>query len=344
MYRSLRRFIGFLVVSLLCAITLALPHHALASSTGEFSLQVSPSPLVATLKPGQSSTLELTIRNTGSQTENLKIAPRSFSIDNAQQLHLSDTEEPQIASWLSFSAPTFSVQPGQTTHEDVTVHVPANAGFSYSLALVISRVGETPQPSTNSQTLKGSIAIFGLFNIDKPGATRSLQITRFAPTKNTYEYLPAEFQIDFKNTGNTIVQPSGNVFVQRGDNDKTPIDTLLVNSENGYILPGKTRTFTVDWDNGFQVQRTSINADGTTKSQLTWNWGNLGNIRFGSYTAKLVAVYNDGQRDVPLEAQLTFWVFPWKLLLGVLVVILLILAGVWSMFSKAIRLGKRMKR
>lgn len=343
MQKVVRRFA---VVAVLCAALVVgafLVHKASAADSGDFALQISPSPLVATLKPGVTTTLEIKIRNAGTQPEDLKIAPRTFKITDSQQLQIDDTKQPDIASWISFGAPTFSVKPGEIYTQRVTLAVPKDAGFSYSFALMISRQ-QAPLPQAGGASLKGSVALFTLINIDRPGANRKLEVTKFSTSKGVYEYLPAEFDIDFKNTGNTIAQPAGNIFVQRGTDDKTPIDTLPVNSNNGYILPGATRTLKVDWDDGFQVQRSTTNADGTTSTHLEWNWGKLGTIRIGKYTARLVAIYNDGQRDVPVYADVSFWVIPWKILLGMLIAFLLVAAGVWSLVSKVIRLGKRLKR
>lgn len=316
---------------------------AAQTGNGEFFLQVSPSPLVSTLKPGQATTLELKIRNAGTQTENLKIAPRAFIIKDDQQVELDDTRQPEVAGWIKFGEPTFSIKPGQTYTQKVTMNVPKDAGFSYSFALVVSRAQNT-EPEGGSAALKGSVAIFTLINIDRPGATRKLEVTKFTTSKGVYEYLPAEFNVDFKNTGNTIVQPAGSIFVQRGSDDKQPLNTVAVNTGNGYILPGYTRTLRTNWDNGFPVDRVTTNADGSTSTNTDWNWANFGNIRFGQYTAKLVAIYNDGQRDIPITSEVTFWVIPWKILLGVFVVLLLVGFGIWSMVSKVVRLGKRIKR
>jgi len=343
MQKIVRRFAVITVLSAAFIVGSMLVHKVSAAETGEFSLQISPSPLVATLKPGTSTTLELKIRNTGVQTENLKIAPRTFKVTDSQQLQINDNQAPEIASWIHFSAPTFSVKPGEIFTQDVTVVVPKEAGFSYSFALTITRQ-QNPDQQPGGASLKGTLALFTLINIDRPGATRKLEVTKFSTSKGVYEYLPAEFDIDFKNTGNTIVQPAGSIFVQRGSNDKTPIDTLAVNNSNGYILPGVTRTLKVNWEDGFQVQQSTTNSDGTTSTHLEWNWGKLGSIRIGKYTARLVAIYNDGQRDMPVYADVSFWVIPWKILLGMLVVILIIAAGLWSVVRKMIGLGKRLKR
>lgn len=332
-----------LVVATLTATLIS--HSAHAQDAGEFSLQVTPSPLVATIKPGQSTTVEVKIRNQSTTTEHLKIQPRSFTFDSkTQDVKFDDTSVPPVAPWLKFSAPTFTIAGGQTVSEQITITLPKEAGFSYSFALVISRASEPNAPADSGRQLKGSLALFTLINVDRPGATRKLELGSITTSKSIYEYLPAEVDIQLKNTGNSIFQPLGNVFIQRGKSDKTPISTLALNQNNGYILPGTTRIIKAEWADGFQVEKTTTAADGTTKKQVEWDWSNLSHLRIGRYTAKVVAIYNDGHRDIPLEGTVSFWVIPWKILLGALVVLLVAGAGVWSIVSKFVRLSKRVKR
>ncbi len=348
MQGRLTRFLlgAFISIIAVLALTVGVVHGAFAATNGngEFFLQVSPSPLVATVKPGQTTSLDVKIRNEGPVAENLKIAPRAFTFDsNSQKVALNDTKQPDIASWISFSAPTFTVQPGQIYTETVKLAVPKDAGFSYSFALIISRASNTTDIS-DGRLLNGSVAIFTLINVDRPGAVRSLQLVNFSAAKGTTEDLPVTLNATVKNTGNTIAQISGNVFIQRGSDDKTPIDTLDFNKTNGFILPGTQRIFSVDWSNGFQVESTSTADDGTTKTATNWNWNKLGDLRFGRYTAKLVAVYDDGHRDVPVQGDTNFWVIPWKVLLIVLIIFLLIAAGVWNIVRGMIKTAKRLKR
>jgi len=302
-----------------------------ADPVGDFSLQISPSPLVTTIKPGQTTELELKIRNSGSQAETLKIEPRSFRFDsNTQQLSLDDTASPDIAQWISFASPTFNVQPGQWYTQKIKIALPKQAGYSYSFALIVSRK-DTPKLTDGGRLLKGSVAVFTLINVDRPGAVRKLDVGEFTSVKRVYEYLPATFEIAVKNTGNTIVQPYGNVFVQRKSDDKTPISTLPVNENKSYILPGTTRILKVQWKDGFPVGQETTKDDGSVSQSLSWDWSGakIGDIRLGRYSAKLVGVYNDGLRDVPLVSEVSFWVIPWKILIVLSFVLGLI---VWRLF------------
>jgi hypothetical protein len=201
--------------------------------------------------------------------------------------------------------------------------VPKDTGFSYSLALVLSRTNN-PQNVQSGRQLNGSVAVFTLINIDRPGATKQLQVEKFTSNSSFYEYLPVTFTVTFKNTGNTIVQPFGNIFVGRSSNDTKPLATLPVNDGGGYILPGSNRVVTADWADGFPVFQVTGQDTSTPKKTEVWDWSKLSHLRIGPYTAKLVAVYNDGQRDVPLQRETTFWVFPWRVFLLAIVVIVLL--------------------
>jgi hypothetical protein len=54
-------------------------------------------------------------------------------------------------------------------------------------------------------------------------------------------------------------------------------------------------------------------------------------------------VYDNGTRDVPMEAYVSFWVVPWRVL-GILLLILLFVGiGLLSTFKKWIRLFRRIK-
>jgi len=332
------------VVGLAGASLIAFSGQAKAAE-GEFYLQVSPSPLVITAKPGQTNTYDLKIRNAGTQTEKLTIAPRSFTVKNESgEVAFDDTKKPaEIGDWIRFAQTNFIVQPGEWFTQKITIAVPESAGFSYSFALAITRQ-DTPKSQDAGRALKGSVAIFTLVNIDKPGATRKLELDSLSTNSGIYEYLPAKFDVKLKNTGNSIVRPEGNLFIQRSTDDTQPISVLPVNKSEGYILPGSVRTLSINWTDGYPDIRQSTDSSGQVKNESDWNFANLSKLRIGYYTAKLVAVYNDGQRDIPVTGEIGFWVIPWKILLGVLLIILLIGAGVWSIASKVFKRSRGPKR
>ena len=301
-----------------------------AIPTSDFSLEVSPSPLVTTVKPGTSSTLTLKVRNASIQTEQLKIQARGFSIARpSEQITITPATPPDLAKWVSFSAPSFTVKPGEWFTQTVTINLPDSAGFSYPFVLVISRLDD-PAQTSGGAAIKGTIAVFTLVNIDKPGATRQLELESFTVDRDIYEYLPTKFTMRLKNTGNSITQPYGNIYVQHPGAEGSPLAVLPVNEALNYILPGDTKEMRASWTNGFPHYEESKTAGGSISRELKWNWNDSASFRFGRYTAKIVAVYNNGIRDVPIVGEVSFWVIPWRILLGLLVVLILVGFGIWS--------------
>ncbi len=327
--------LAFLIAGVLCTV----PAYAIEDNG--FSIQVTPSPLVATVKPGQQTNLELKVYNSGTSAVDLKIQARNFDVNTKTgQVEIDDSTDAHVSEWISFRANEFTVQPGQWYTQSIRIDLPKNAGHSYHFAVVVSQES-LPSQSENNRLIKGSVAVFTLLNVDRPGAIRKLEAVELQVDKQVYEYLPATVSVSFRNTGNTIIQPYGNIFIQRSHDSTKTLATLPVNENKGYILPGSVRELTTTWSDGFP--RITTDSDGKTHEE--WDWSQIGKFRFGYYTVKLVGVYNDGERDVPLESEVSFWVIPWKILGVALIVLLFVAIGVWSLLQKLLQpLLQRLRR
>ena len=341
-YRSLLGWLGLVTIVLFFACLPALSQSD--SDSENFSIQVAPSSLFITVDPGQSKTVELKLRNNSTHQEDLKIELRDFDVNyQNNEVSLKDSVSDEVEGLVEISEPYPQVKAGEWYNLQITIKAPEDAGFSYWFALSISRQKETT--TTTGQALKASVAVFTLVNINRQDATKKITLAEFKSQKGIYEYLPAQFEVVLTNGGNTILQPYGNIYIQRGTKDNEPLAVLPINESKGYILPNVTRSLVATWNNGFPVYEAVKAADNAEPElRLRWDWNNLKSLRFGKYTAKLVAVYNDGTRDVPLEAQLTFWVIPWKLLIIPLVILAILGLGIFTLVKKIIQLFKRSRK
>lgn len=313
---KIRMVLGVIIFS---ALFLVLPSHAnAADQAGGFSLQVTPSPLVATIEPGQQTSLEIRVRNGNTVPERLKMELRTFSVDTSTgQVAIGDSVPEEVKSFVSFENDVFDVDAGEWFTQQVRVNTSKDAGFSYSFVILISR--ENPTLKTEgASAIEGSVALFTLLNTNRPDATKKLGLASFISAKKVYEYLPASFQVTIENTGNTIAQPKGNIFIGRSGDEAEPLAALEVNPGGGYIIPSSQRILTTEWNDGFPSQN--------EQNKRIWDWSKLTKLRIGKYTAKVVLIYDDGQRDIPIESVVTFWVIPWKMLsiLGVGLVLLFV--------------------
>lgn len=310
-----------------------------ATSDEGFALQVSPSPLVGTIKPGATSTFDLQIHNTNSRSQDLKMGLRSFTVGaQSGEVKLGTSAPADISKFVTFSNPNFTVQAGQIFTQHVVVATPSSAGFTYSFAINISQQNP-PKAQNGASAIRGSVAVFTLLSVDRPGAVRKLELSQLSVTKHVYEYLPASIAVRFKNTGNTLVQPKGTIFIQRNSTDKTSLAAIQLNKSGGYILPGSSRVLTTAWSDGFPHYQPSANDP--AKQSLSWSGGDFTKLRFGHYVAKLVAVYDDGEHDVPISAEVGFWIIPWRIILVGLFILLVIIVGVVTILRKSSKALKR---
>jgi hypothetical protein len=337
---KLTKILSAVLVGLLFILNIQ-PAVAASANDSGLSLEVSPSPIVLTLKPGETKTVDVRIFNAGANTETLKIVLQNFTTNKKNsQVNLDDKLPPEVNDWIRFAKPVFTVKAGERVTQQVSITVPDSAGFSYNFAMVISRQNADKAP-TGQSTVLGSVAIFTLLNIDRPGAIKKLTVESFVSSKKYYEYLPAELTLKLTNEGNSLILPAGNAFIQRTANSNEPITVLPINPSSLYLLPGVTRDYQIKWDDGlphYVIKAAAANAP--TERNLEWNWRDS-TFRIGRYVARTVVVYNDGQRDVPVEAQVSFWVIPWKIILGVILAGLLLLVGAFAIFKFVFKTLKR---
>ncbi|HSH18367.1 MAG TPA: hypothetical protein VK978_03210 [Candidatus Saccharimonadales bacterium] len=336
------RKLGLLVVVMAVVGSMLLPAAAANAQTPPpvrppLRLMTSPLPLNVVTKPGETVTADIRVKNNGTRPEQLKVELLKFGAND-------DTGRPQIMereardlyfNWVSFSETNFSAEPNVWKTIKMTIKPPKEAAFGYYFAVLFSR--SSPEKPTGGRSgVEGGVASLVLLNVNAPGARREAKVAELTASQKVYEFLPAKFSVKLRNSGNVHVSPTGNIFIKRGSKQ---VASLVFNEQQGNILPGSNRSFEMDWKEGFPIYEEK--AEGSNKSRsLNWDFNQLQNFRFGKYTATLVAVYDDGQRDVPVEAVVSFWVIPWRIIGVILLIILLVGGGLWGL-SRLIWKGVR---
>lgn len=297
-------------------------------------LVTSPLPINLVTEPGKTITTEIKVKNGGTQKETLKIDLMKFKAyeDSGKPQLMERESSDDFLNWVTFSEPTFSLAPDEWKTITVTFHIPTTASFSYYYAFVFSRAEEAKSADSTQTTLVGGTAVLVLLEVRVPGAKREISVAEFSVDKQFYEFLPTTFNVKLKNTGNVHVAPRGNIFIDQGNTKDIAI--LEVNSEKGNILPNSNRTFDTAWNDGFPLYTAKIqdgkdvlDAKGNPVYELKWDWNDASKLRFGKYTAKLLLIYDDGSRDVPIEGEVSFWVIPWRMLIALTVVAIFFFIG-----------------
>lgn len=329
------------VLVLVATALFAMPRAAAQQDDGSLNLTTSPLPINLVTVPGKPVSTELRVRNSGTTTENLQVGLLKFAAnDTSGQPRLLDPEPgDDYFNWVSFSEDRFTAEPNVWHTINMTINVPESAGLGYYYAVTFTRAQDVNVDE--GAGLHGGTAVLVLLDVQVPYARRSVEITSFKASRSVYEFLPAEFSLELKNTGNIHLIPSGSIFITRGNEE---VAVLSVNEVRGNVLPESSRQFNTAWNDGFpryedieENGQMLKNEDGSPKRTLKWDVSQIGKLRFGKYKATLLAVYDDGQRDVPLEAVLTFWVIPWRIIFFGLIFLALLLAGPFMVLRRAWR-------
>lgn len=324
----------------LCTASILLTMAAggfVTADSGGSTLTTSPVSVSLTAKPGTSVSTDLQLQNNGSSAVEIGVHLEEFraSGENGQaEIYQPPANDPAL-SWVHFSENTFRAEPGVWHKIKMTVQVPNTAAFGYYYAVVFSPAS-ADAVTPGASTYKGANAILVLLNARTAGEKNVLEIADFSADQHAYQYLPVTFSVKIHNTGDIYAAPRGVIYISRSLTGEV-LDTLDINKGSGNVLPGTNRVFQTAWANGFPVYGTKrlngqivSDSAGKPANELQWDLSRINKLRFGRYYARLVVVYNDGTRDIPLYATLSFWVIPWLMLLVAGILLALVILGLWT--------------
>lgn len=304
------------------------PPTAPPPETG-INLTLSPSVLLIETDPGFTSHHPIKIRNNGGLPEAIDVLIKKVEINNQDSLTFTDFDsQDPILPWIILDQNQLYLPPDSWVEIDLAFSPPADAKLGYYFALLFKRHQEIPAQAGETQVV-GAPALISLVNINSDQAIPQLTLVDFKTTKKWYDYLPVQFELTIKNTGNIHLKPFGNIFIDHDYHQDLAI--LNLNPVTGYILPGMTRTFTTSWNDGFPLR--VYNPDNPHQSTIQWNLDKITSFRLGKYAATALTAYDDGQRDIPLEMTLEFWVIPWQIILVAALVIVLVTIGFYAIFK-----------
>jgi hypothetical protein len=326
--RSRKGMLFFIAAISLVAILLIPATAAFAAGS---SLTTSPVTLNLNVQPGHSETSTLQVQNNGTKAISVGVVVRSFKAQGTSgqaAIEAPSSSDPSL-SWVHFSQSTFTAQPGVWTSIKMTITLPPTANLGYYYAILFKPILPV-NTTTDTNTVTLSNAILALVDTGSSNEVRQLQVSSFTSSKKLYEYLPATFSIEVHNSGNIFVPPQGELYISKSSSFHSILATLDINKSAGHVLPDSSRIFTAQWSDGFPQYDPVLIAgqpvfkkNGQPVEKLNWNFANVSKLRFGKYYARLALVYNNGQRDIPIYATVSFWVIPWKLLSIVLIILLL---------------------
>lgn len=302
-------------------------------SDGRFDVTVSPTFIELAAKPGQSVNQSVRLRNNTNDEIRVKPEIKLLGGDEQGELTIKETREDHI-NWLKTEKETISLKPREWTTVNFSIEIPEGAAFGYYWAL--SFTAENGDIiAENGTTLTASLVVPILLSVQKAGAKTEGKFTSLKTDSKFYEYPPVTFTSQFQNTGNVHIRPYGNIFVK--DFMGRTVATLDINEAQGSILPTLNRSYETTWNDGFITYETKmengepvLDNDGKPQREMKMHYQKLLDLRIGKYTATSLLLVSGEDRDYTYEQSVSFFVFPWKVILVLIAIVAFVGIGLFT--------------
>lgn len=282
-------------------------------------IELSPPIIELQADPGETVTAEIKLRNITDVEILAQGAINDFLAGDEtgapKILFEEDEESPYSLKDYIVPVPDLRIEPREVETVGITINVPEDAspGGHYGVVRFIA-IPSGSDVDGSAVDLTASIGTLILLDVSGD-AKESLEVEQFDTATNEslntgndtefseptppelgefFEYGPVGFVTRLKNTGNVHFQPSGNIKITNMLGKE--VDTIEFNATARNVLPASTRRF---------------------DHVLDSKW------LFGRYTATLDLAY--GGDDTDLSAVTTFWVIPWKIVAGVLLLLVTVI-------------------
>lgn len=275
-------------------------------ASGGQALEISPTISQISIDPGKTTELAIKVHNISRTTQAVTAQEDDF-VPNGETglprvvLNSDGTSQYSFKKWAKMPAP-FQVVSREIKSVNVRITVPANAtpGSHYG---IIRFTASPPGLEGTGVSISTSIGLLAIIRVSGD-IKEKLSVVNFSMAdakgmkSDFFESTPVNFVERLQNTGNSDLQPNG--IIEINDIFGKRVANVAVNQPPHLILPSSIRRF----------DQTLDSATIGTK-QL-----------FGRYTAKLNLTY--GVNKTPLITTMTFWVIPYRLILGVIFALVLL--------------------
>lgn len=275
-----------------------------ANAQEQRTITIVPPTVQKTLNPNDKVEGTMKVINDSDEPITFNVAVQDFIVaDNQGTPNLLSpntlNKKFSAAAWVGVLPGTFTLAPRQKQMLSYYIQIPPDArpGGHYAA------VTYTP---VNPEGVSGSGAsietkVGTLFYITINGAvSQSSFVTKFF-TNAFQEYGPVKIETQVKNFGDLHVRPTGKITVT----DILGRTVELSSLEELNIFPTAARDY--------------VNIVGKT-------------LMIGPFTAKLVASYGKNN-NLPLIASVSFWVFPWRITLVIVLIVIALVLG-WKLWKK----------
>jgi hypothetical protein len=298
---NIKLLTGALILTALSFFTLKPILTNAQTQTGQRTFTIIPPTESITTNPGGTKEGVMKIVNDSDEAVTFTISIQDYVvIDTAGTPNLLPpntlSNKYSASSWIGVDPSIVTVPAHQRKELNYYIQVPIDAkpGGHYAAAVY------TPAPGKGASGTGASVntQLGTLFYINVNGDIKESALIDSFKANMFQEYGPVKILTKIKNLGDLHIKPVGTITIT--DLLGRKVATLSFPQHN--IFPDSIR----DYESTFEQK-----------------------LLIGPFTAKLVASYGKAN-NLPLVATMTFWVFPWKItLILILVIIAVILATMY---------------
>ena len=312
------RHVCLVTICVLVGVVLAQTAQALTISPPRFELDANPGSII-------NQTIKLF-----NETEETRIfypAVQDFAArgEAGEPGFVEKAETPYpLSDWVKMDFSPISLGPKERKEVQFSVEVPDNAepGGHYA-AIFFSTQPPTEIIGATPIAIAGKLGSLVLLKVggEVVESGKLLEFNTF-DKKNFFTHLPVDFYLRFENLGNVHLKPQGTLKITGIlDITATPT-TLMVNEAGGNALPKSIRRYDVTWTRPGAI---SAGVQGGTLNILEELKAQWRGFAIGKFTAHLNLIYGTEGRQV--AAVKGFWVFPWLLILVIVIILVAVIFG-----------------
>lgn len=280
------------LASFLIALSAVIVTTVKGQITNDSGLTLSPPTLEISGNPGELIKQSIRLENRNNYDIRVVLDKRNFTaVGEEGAVGLTEEETTfSLASWLTTETGEFTIPAKASRTFPISINVPLGAEPGGHFGSLIFRTIPNEKLEGSGASLAQEIGSLILLRVagdlKEDGSLES-----FAPVKNFFEFGPIGFEARVKNSGNVHLKPRGTITITNMLGQQ--VATVEITGKN--VLPGAVRKLEATWD---------------TK------W------RLGRYTATALVIYG---KDLTQRASVTtFTVFPYRIALAVLLILLIL--------------------
>lgn len=274
------------------------------------SIGMSPSYKKETVEEGKVYSEELVVWNLTSSPQTYDIVVRGFrQVENTPGTAIMLSEEEEVinaysaSKWITLSQNEITLTPNKNEKIYYKISIPQGVakGEYNAIISLISRTTNKQNETSAATSLSSGLPI--LLKIGD-NFLESAELLGFNTDKKIYEKPNTLFLTNLKNLGETHITPKGDISVTNIFNQE--VARIPFNKDQQSILRGNSADYRTKWE-----LNSLLNEDKK--------------LVVGPMKAKAVITYRSIQPGFAvLTGETSFWIIPWKYILGLLLLIVII--------------------